>query len=136
MEIEIVYNGNELYFIEKKIQSAIDRFANITADKIKDEMKGESPIQTGDLRRSIKSKPLTRMQAIVYSNLHYAGIVNDGRGEIEAKNGGSLNFRINGQMVHVKRVGPAAPNPYVQRGIDRVHQFDALLDQALREVGL
>lgn len=136
MRVEIVYHGNELYFITEKIETAIDRFVNHVAKEIESGIQKEAPVQTGDLYRSFKSKPMGRLQALVYSNLHYAGIVNDGRGPIEAKNGKALRFRIEGQEIFVKRVGPAKPNPYVERGIDRAKRFDELLTKALREVGL
>jgi hypothetical protein len=134
--ITIQYNGNELYFLRKKIESAVDQFANITAEKIEDGIESEAPVKSGALYRSFKTRPMGRFTAKVYTNLHYAAIVNDGRGAIVAPPGGSLNFRMNGQMVHVSRVGPAKANPYVKRGTDRATKFDTYFDQALREVGL
>lgn len=94
--------------------AAIRAFLSRVALHIQREAQLAAPVRTGTLRRSITSEVQPRA-ARVGSNLDYARHVHEGRGEVVARPGGVLRFTArDGSVVFVRRVGPAAANPFLR----------------------
>lgn len=72
----------------------------------------------GGLRDSIKIIKSGDRVREVLADKPYAHYVEYGRGPVEAKNAKALRFRINGELVFAKRVGPADPKPFMQQARD------------------
>lgn len=71
---------------------------------------------TLDLSRNIIRRPFVRggdFGVLVGSELPYARIAHDGRGPVRAKPGKTLRFRVGGQVIFRKSVGPAAGTFYL-----------------------
>jgi hypothetical protein len=81
------------------------------------EAKRQSPVRTGNLRRTITSRvEQGGDRGIVGTNARYARAVHDGRGPVVAK-GKALRFKVGKQTVYRKRVGPAKGNPFMERAM-------------------
>lgn len=84
-------------------------------------------VDTGTLRGSIASDTARTgpYEVTVYagSNIEYAAIVEMGRGPIEAKGDGYLRFEVDGEVLYRKRVGPAAPKPYLRPAVEAARPY-------------
>lgn len=79
--------------------------------------KGNAPVKTGNLRRSITTKVSSfggGAQAIVGTSVSYARWVEEGRGPVVAR-GRALRFEVGGTVIFRKRVGPAAGRWYMRK---------------------
>jgi hypothetical protein len=89
----------------------------------------ETPRVSGKLARStvfqVIGGPMAQALEIRQSarsplGVFYGFIVREGRGPVEAKRAKALHFFIDGQEFFRQRVGPAAPNPYHIRVLNRL----------------
>ena len=82
--------------------------------------KGNAPVKTGHLRRSIVSQASAMAggaQARIGPSTPYARWVEEGRGPVVA-HGKALRFSIGGQTLYRKRVGPAKGRWYMKRAFE------------------
>lgn len=89
----------------------------------------ETPVVRGKLRRSTVFQIIggpnmqgleIRQAARSALGVFYGFIVREGRGPVEAKRAKALHFFIDGVEFFRQRVGPAAPNPYHIRVLNRL----------------
>ena len=86
------------------------------------------PVDTGRLRASIKSKRsgffTLRPKATVYSNVAYAGFVNDGTRPhiIRPRRAKALRFRMNGRIVYAQVVNHPGTRarPFLDRALEEI----------------
>jgi hypothetical protein len=72
---------------------------------------------TGNTRRSITqtvSRGAGMVEGRVGTNVKHGRILEEGRGPVDAGPGRVLRFTIGGQVLFRRRVGPAAPRPYLR----------------------
>lgn len=82
--------------------------------------KGNAPVRTGHLRRSITSRAEavgSGAQAIVGTAVPYARWVEEGRGPVVARRGRFLRFEIGGRVIYARQVGPARGQWYMKRAL-------------------
>lgn len=97
-----------------KFTGTVDKGAEETAKDIANTASRLAPVRTGRLRNSIDYQQLGEGEWVVGTPLHYAEIVERGRGPVTPTEADALKFEINGQTVYAKRVGPAEPQPFMR----------------------
>lgn len=84
--------------------------------------KATAPKDTGRLANSHTSEIVdegARIRGRVEATVEYAIYVHEGHGVIRPKNAKVLAFRIGGQLVFAKRVGPVAGRPWLVEALKR-----------------
>jgi hypothetical protein len=83
------------------------------------QVKRETPVRTGNLRRSITHRvEQGGNRGVIGTNASYARAVHEGRGPVVARRGHVLAFTIGGKKIFRRRVGPAKGNPFLVRGLE------------------
>lgn len=100
---------------------SIDRAVQHTLQYAEDQAKGTTLYRdvTGALRRNTKATFHPGEFGLdvggdLVADTEYAQFVESGRGPVEARDGGMLRFVSNGTVFYRKRVGPAAPRPFMR----------------------
>ena len=107
----------------KQVQkTAMQKLPNISQQAQQQQIQANNSVVTGRLKGSIQ-KQMSGDTAHIGTNLFYAKYVEHGRGPVVAKNGGVLHFFTKaGAEVFAKRVGPAAPRPYLEPSGSKVEK--------------
>lgn len=95
--------------------------------------KGNAPVRTGHLRRSIAAKPAVWAGGAVGTfgtATPYARPVEFGRRGFSARPGHFLRFTVGGRVIYRKSVGPAAPRPFIRPAAARLRPLVKLEYQA------
>lgn len=83
------------------------------------------PVDSGRLKsrlsNTVKREGANIIALYVGSNVHYAPMVEYGRGAISASGDGVLHFTVDGEEVFVQSVGPAPAQPYLRPAIAQHH---------------
>jgi HK97 gp10 family phage protein len=119
--------ADQLERLGEVLVEELDAAARDIGLKIEAGAKRRAPVDTGTLRGSIASDTAQTgpHEVTVYagSNTEYAAIVELGRGPIEAKGDGYLRFEVDGEVLYRKRVGPAAPKPYLRPAVEAAKPY-------------
>jgi hypothetical protein len=92
-----------------------DRWVNTMVREVSNSWAIRTPVDTGHLRASRLTKVRkrsTRVIGWVYTRVHYAPMVHDGRGPVVPVRAKALRFVYNGRVIFRQRVGPAKAQPY------------------------
>lgn len=122
--IDIRHNDKATPAIERMNSAAprhTDADAEQRADRYRGGLRDATPEGRGEKPGRLKAGWLVANQGrgkrLVHNAVPHLRFVTEGRPAIVAKPGKVLRFVIDGEVLFRKRVGPAAPNPFVERTI-------------------
>lgn len=142
MEIEIRELNERLDGLVKNGTEAIDRAVNYTTQHLEARLKINAPKDHGRLAGSFQTDKQDDLTYVVFSNVRYALLVNDGTGiygptgqPITPVNSKYLVFSIGGQTIFTKEVKGQRPNPYIDTSLEETKsRLQEFIDRAISEI--
>jgi hypothetical protein len=135
VEMSIEWDDEALKELVTVGVTAINRAQELTAMDIWANVQIEAPKDTGRLAGSWDVRESNGW--VIFTNVEYASIVHDGRGEVVPVAARALHFFIQGAEVFAMYSSPVDPNPYADRAIERTEaRVNDFIQIALQEAGL
>lgn len=125
--------------VREELIFATDRITTEGVNYAKNQIIANGSVVTSTLLRSIASTPATFAGGGVSGSfgtaVPYAKYVEFGRGPVVAR-GRALRFTVGGKTVYAKRVGPAAPRPFMKPTVAKLRPLvNAEYGAAMQRIG-